>query len=236
MHKHLKRLIPFFVLLLCILLVYFSNIHQTFTLEWIRQEEQRLDSFVHNHPITSPLLFLGIYILSVCLVIPDSTILTLLAGLVFPLPLAIAYSVIAETIGAMIFFFIFRLVFTESLIKRELSFFKTLRHRFRKHQAIYLLFLRLTHVIPFWLTNVAAAYFTVSYKVFLWVTLVGVIPLSYILANAGRSLHKLFAENQVLTFSDILTPQVKLSLLVLGLLSFLPLLYKKFRGKKGWFQ
>lgn len=225
-----KHLIPFAALVILILVVYVSNLHQLLSLGHIREYQHNLLTFVSAHPILSPLIFILFYILSVCLVIPDSTILSLVGGLVFPLPLAILYIIAAETIGGTLFFAIMHNVFID--IRHEKPFFKKMRKKFNQHQISYLLFLRFSHVLPFWLTNVCAAYFNVSYKTFIWTCLIGVIPLTAILAEAGHSLSVLFKKNEFLTLADIFTPEIKFALLVLGLFALLPIVYQNFRNKK----
>jgi uncharacterized membrane protein YdjX (TVP38/TMEM64 family) len=230
MRKNIRHLIPFIVLLVLILLVYITNLHKELSLNFIRKEQTSLLGFVHHHPILSPLIFIGVYIVSVCLVLPDSTLLSLIGGLVFPFPLAVVYIVVAETIGAIIFFVILREMFKD--VRTERPFFKKLRIKFKKHQASYLMFLRLSHVFPFWLTNVCAAYFDIRLKTFIWTCFLGVIPLSIILADAGRSLSHLFAKNSYLTIADIFTPEIKFALIAVGLLSLAPIIYEHVRERK----
>jgi len=225
-----KHLIPLVILLLLILVVYITNLHRELSLGHIRQYQHALLDFVQAHPILSPLIYIGIYILSVCLVIPDSTILSIAGGLIFPLPLAILYIVFAETVGGTIFFAIVRNVFQD--FKIEKPFLKKMRLKFRLHAVSYLLFLRFSHVLPFWLTNVCAGYFNVPYKTFIWTCLVGVIPLTVILVDAGHSLTAVLAKNQFLTLSDIFTPEIKFALFILGLLALTPIIYQNIKNKK----
>ncbi len=234
MSKNTKRLIPFVILVILILLVYVTNLHQEFTLDRMRHEHQRLTEFVQAHPTLSPLIFIGFYVASVCLVIPDSTILTLIGGLLFPFPLAIICTVFAETLGATIFFAIFQGVFGTSLIQRERPFLNKMRKQFKRHTVSYLLFLRLSHVFPFWLTNVCSAYFKVRYWTFIWTCLLGVLPLAYILTKAGQSLSDIFANGQPLALSDVFTPQMKFALIIIGLLALAPIVYKHFFKRNKW--
>lgn len=234
MRKNILRFLPFALLVVLILIVYLTNVHQHLTLENLRKEESRLLDFVQAHPILSPFIFIAVYTISVVLIIPDSTILTLLGGLVFPLPLAIAYSVISETVGATIFFAIFHGAFSKIVFLRERPFIHKMRKKFDKHASTYLIFLRISHVIPYWLTNFSAAYFRVSYKTFIWTTFVGVIPIMYVLAYAGHSLSDVFAIDKKITISDVFTTQLKISLVLMSLLAFVPILYKKFIKKRKW--
>lgn len=232
MSKNAKRLIPFGILILLILVVYLSNAHEFFTINWLRTEELRLAKYANAHPILTPLIYLLVYIISVSLVIPDSTILTLLGAMIFPHPEALILAVFSETIGATIFFAIFHTTFSAPIVKKEHIFLQNLRTKFKQNSVSYLLFLRIAHVIPFWLVNVAAAYFRVKYWTFIWTTFVGVIPITFIVTNAGHSLSKAFAENRVMRISDIFTPEVKLALLILGILALSPIIFKKFWHRK----
>lgn len=234
MGRNIRRLIPFFVLIVLIAIVYLSNLHQELSLENIQRDQRWIESFVHDHPISSPLIYIGIYIVSVCLVIPDSTILTLLAGFIFPFPLAVLYAVFSETAGAVIFFWIFRGTFGESLIVRERPFLRKMRKGFKKNTISYLLFLRLSHIAPFWLTNIAAAYFKVKNSTFAWTTALGVLPLTYILADAGRGLSQFFAMGHTPKMSEIFDTQMKIALLFIGLLALIPIFFKKYRRKQRW--
>lgn len=226
MNHHIKKFLPFIILIFFIIIIYFTNVHQELTLDNLRNKQVLLKNFVKEHPLLSPLIFIGIYIVSVCLVIPDSTILTLLSGLVFPLPLAIIYCIFAETIGAIIFFAIFRSAFGNTPPQKQRPLLNKMRKKFRDHAANYMLFLRLSHILPFWTINISAAYFKVSYKTFGWTTLLGVLPLTYILAEAGHNLSKLFAKNIHLSMRDIFDTEIKILLFLMGLLSLLPITLK----------
>lgn len=232
MSKNVKRLIPFAILVILILIVYLSNVHHIFSIEWLQKERNTLTNYAKEHPFLSAIIYLGIYTASVVLVIPDSTILTLLGGIVFPHPEALILAVLSETMGSTIFFAIFFTTFRAPIMQKEHIFISSLRKKFEKNRISYLLFLRISHVIPFWLTNVAAAYFRVKYWTFVWTTFVGVIPFTYIIANAGHSLSKAFDENKVMTLADIFTFQVKLALLILGILALSPIVYKRYIHKK----
>ncbi|MDN3505854.1 MAG: VTT domain-containing protein [Simkaniaceae bacterium] len=234
MSENFKKFLPFLLLIALILVVYLTNLHRIFTIEWLQTEEQRLASFANKNLFLAALLFVGIYIASVCLVIPDSTILTLLGAMIFPWHMGLILAVFSETIGATAFFAIFHTLFGTSFMKRERPFLSKMRRGFKKHSVSYLLFLRVSHVFPFWLTNVAAAYFKIPFWTFIWTTFVGVIPLTFIIANAGHSLAETFARNQPITLSDIFTTQVNIALFVLGIFALCPIIYKKWIAKKKW--
>lgn len=234
MNLRVKHIIPFAVLAAAIALVYITNLHEYFTIDMLQKEQKNLLDYLHEYPFLFRIIFILIYVVSVILVIPDSTILTLLGALTFPFWEALLLALSCETLGALAFFAIFHTTFKTPVMRREDKILRKIRKGFSNNTASYLLCLRVSHLIPFWLTNVAAAYFKVRYKTFIWTTFVGVIPYTYIVANAGRSLAKVFAKDQMIEFSDMFTTQVKVALIFLGIVALIPILFKKYLHRKRW--
>lgn len=228
MDRKAAAIIPFAVILILILIFYLSGLYHQFNFDTIKREHLHWKIFVSEHPLLSALYFVGIYIVSVILVIPDSTILTLIAGFLFPLPLAISYSCIAETIGATLFFLAARLAFTGALGKPKGHLMHELQTKFQTNHACYLLFLRFSHLLPFWLINLGAGIFRVRTSTFIWTTFIGVIPLTFFIAESGASLSKYFETHTHFTLQGVFTAQVKIALIVLGCIALLPIAYKKF--------
>ncbi len=228
MNRRIVAIIPFAIILILIFFFYLSGFYHKFNFEMIKNEHVRWKMFVSTHPWLSAFYFMGIYIVSVVLVIPDSTILTLLGGFLFPLPLAIIYSCIAETAGATIFFLAARLAFIETLGKRKGDFIHDLQMKFQVNQAYYLLFLRFSHLLPFWLINLTAGIFRVRISTFIWTTFIGIIPLTFFIAESGASLSKYFETHTHFAFKEAFTTEVKIALVVLGCIALLPIAYKKF--------
>lgn len=231
MKSLLIRLLPLAIIILMVI-IYITNLQDYFSLERIRQEERFLKGFVSDHPIFAPAIFIGIYIISVILVIPDSTLLSLLAGFIFSTPLGFCYSLFSETVGAILFYWVIRGVLGDKWLKKQESSLKKVRKEFKRYPASYLLFLRISHISPFWLTNTFAVYFEVEFKTFLWTVIVGTIPLTFILVGAGSSLAKYFASARTVSMGDFFDIHMKIALIGFGLLALLPIAYYKFRRKK----
>ena|SRR5690349_16347330 len=139
MNRRVAAITPFAVILSLMLIFYLNGFYHQFNFDVLKHEHLQWKMFVSEHPWLSALYFMGIYLVSVVLVIPDSTILTLIAGFLFPLPLAIFYSCIAETIGATIFFLAARLAFMETLGRRKGYLMHEMQTKFQANQACYLL-------------------------------------------------------------------------------------------------
>lgn len=228
MNRRIVGIIPFAMILILIFIFYLSGFYHKFNFEMIKSEHVRWKMFVSMHPWLSAFYFMGIYIISVVLVIPDSTILTLLGGFLFPLPLAIIYSCIAETVGASLFFLATRLAFVETLGRKKGYLMHDLQMKFQANQTYYLLFLRFSHLLPFWLINLCAGIFRLRTSTFIWTTFIGVVPLTFFIAESGASLSKYFETHTRFTLMEVFTPEVKIALVVLGCIALLPIAYKKF--------
>jgi uncharacterized membrane protein YdjX (TVP38/TMEM64 family) len=225
--NRLFHLIPLAILILFILILYFSDYAYDLSFQNIQNQHLYWKEYAHEHPVLSALYFVCIYVLSVVLIIPDSTILTLLAGFLFPFPLALLYAVCAETLGAFLFFWIMRTAFASAALPNIMK----LKEKLKKEDVCYLLFFRLSHLIPFWLVNAAAGVFRIRPWTFIWTTLVGILPLSLVLVQGGKDLSKYFETHTHFSMKEVFTPEVKLILLVLGCLALFPIVYQRLSKK-----
>jgi uncharacterized membrane protein YdjX (TVP38/TMEM64 family) len=233
-YRRIVAILPFALILALILIFYLSGLYHKLNFNMIKDEHLKWKVFVDNHPFLSAFYFMGIYIISVVLVIPDSAILTLIGGFLFPLPLAVAYACIAETMGAVLFFLAARIAFAETIGKRKGYLMHGMETKFQANQVYYLLFFRLSHLLPFWVINLVAGVFRGRSGTFLWTTFVGVIPLTVVLAYSGASLSKYFETHTQFSLKDVFTPEIKIGLIALGCIALLPLAYKKFIEKKKY--
>jgi uncharacterized membrane protein YdjX (TVP38/TMEM64 family) len=232
MNRRIIALIPFVLILILILIFYLSGFYHKLNFDMIKNEHVKWKEFVSSHPLLAALYFIGIYVLSVIMVIPDSTILTLIAGFLFPLPLAITYSCLSETIGATLFFLATRLAYMETLGKRKGYLMHGMQVKFQANQVYYLLFLRFSHLLPFWLINFAAGIVHVRTRTFIWTTLIGVLPLTFFFAESGASLSKYFETHANFSLKGIFTTEAKITLILLGCIALLPIAYKKFKRRR----
>ncbi len=231
-NRRIFALVPFVLILLFIIIFYLNGGLHLFNFERIQELHLKWRDFATERPLLSAVYFIGIYIVSVTLVIPDSTFLSLLAGFLFPMPLAIAYVCISETIGATIFFLAFRLAFTGTINRENKGILHKMQIKIKNDEACYLLFLRFSHILPFWLVDVGAGLFRIKSFTFIWTTFVGVIPLAFFLVDSGESLSKYFETHTHFVLKELFTTQFKIAMLGLACLALLPILYKKYISKK----
>jgi uncharacterized membrane protein YdjX (TVP38/TMEM64 family) len=90
----------------------------------------------------------------------------------------------------------------------------------------YLLFLRLMPLFPFFLINIAAGLTRMPLRTFLVGTFFGILPGGFVYVNAGASLATIDST------SDVASPRVLGSFVLLGLFALIPVLYSKFKNPK----
>jgi uncharacterized membrane protein YdjX (TVP38/TMEM64 family) len=124
-----------------------------------------------------------------------------------------------------------------------------LRRSFHADAASYMLFLRLTPAFPFWLVNLASALLGVKLATFLWTTFLGTMPATFAFAFAGVGLESVVAAHQAayescvasgaqscimrVRTADLVTRELVLALVALGLLALLPILVRRWRSRNA---
>ncbi len=214
-------------------LIYFSGIYNYFSLDSLRIYHKSLKNFVEMHPIALPILFCLTYIISTALSIPGAIFLTLLGGYLFSQPFSTIYVVFSATCGATLIFLAARTAFKDILKKKAGPFLKKMEAGFQDNAASYLLFLRFVPLFPFWLVNIAPAFFGVSLLTFVWTTLVGIFPGTLVFTLAGEGLEKILENNEPFSLNTIFNTQIKMALILLGITALVPIAWKKFKKKSS---
>ena len=123
-------------------------------------------------------------------------------------------------------------LFGDSLKKKAGPFLSKMKKGFNDNAASYMLFLRFVPVFPFWIVNLAPAFFGVHLRTFIWTTLVGIIPGSLVFTLAGGGLEKILDTNKAFSISTLFNTELKIALTLLGILSLLPILLKKWKKNR----
>ena len=168
-----------------------------------------------------------IYTASTSLSLPIATVLSLAAGYLFGRWVGTAMIVLSATLGATLVFLAARYIFAEAAQRRMGALAQKVIAGFHENDFNYLLFLRLVPLFPFWLVNLAPAFTPIRVRTFVTATAIGIAPASFIFANLGQSLGQIESPEQ------LLSPRTLLALILLGALSLLPILVKRFRARKS---
>ncbi len=226
-----KRFIPLILIIVIMILVYATGLTDLITFEQLKDNRQTLLDYVNNHPILSAIGFMLLYAASTALSIPGGVFLTIFGGFLFPQPLSTIFVVIGATIGAIIIFLVAKTALGDIMREKAGPVIQKMQKGFQENATSYLLFLRLVPLFPFWLVNIAPAFFGVSLLTFSWTTFVGIIPGAFVYTQAGAGLGSILDTQKEFSLEGIFTWDVKIALIALGIFSLLPIVIKKLRTK-----
>lgn len=226
----MKRYLPLIIISILMFLAYWTGIYEYFSFESLKEHRTLLKEYVEKHPIAAPIGYTLLYALSTALSIPGGAILSIFGGFLFPQPFSTLFVVIGATIGAAGIFLAAKTALGKSMRKRAGPLLKKMDRGFKEDGASYLLFLRLVPLFPFWLVNLAPAFFNVGLITFLWTTFLGIIPGSFVFTQAGVGLGAILDSGKEFSIDSIFNIQIRIALVALGIFALLPVIIKKFRS------
>jgi len=195
-----------------------------------------LHDFVSASPLRATALFFLVYVIVVALSIPAASVLTIFAGFLFGWLTGGIIVVAAATAGSCLLFAAAHTAFGDILRERAGPFLGRFAQGFSKNAFSYLLILRLAPIFPFFVVNIAPAFFSVSLRTFAAATIVGIIPGTFVYTWLGRGCERVIEDaagkDQPLMLSDFLVPEMTFALMALAVIAALPLIVQFVREKK----
>lgn len=229
--RSLFRFAPVAVLVGGLVLVFAFDLHDLISLSALHEHREDLTGFVADNLVAAAAAFMAIYAIATALSVPGGAVLTLVGGFLFGVVIGGMLVVVAATIGAVGVFLAARTALGDSLRRRSGGWLKRLEGGFRRNAFSYLLTLRLIPLVPFWLVNLAPAFFGVPLSTFVITTVLGIIPGTIVYVGVGNGLGATLDAGEDPDLGIILDPEILLPLLGLALLSLLPLAYRHWRGR-----
>ena len=214
------------VILLGTSLFYFIYPEDSLNLEWLKDNQGPLDTLYRGNSLTVMVGFVALFLVIGLFLLPGATLLSILSGAVFGLPLGPLLVSLGSTFGAVVAFFVARYILRDWVEERFGKKLTPIHEGLCENDIHFMLVLRLVPLFPFFLVNIAMGVSPISWKVFLVGTLLGKLPATWIYANAGTHLASLQS------FSDITSPGMLGALTLLSLLILTPVIYKQMRKPK----
>ncbi|CAK9822096.1 Transmembrane protein 41B [Anthophora retusa] len=164
------------------------------------------------------------YIFLQTFAIPGSIFLSILSGFLFPFPLALLLVCSCSAVGASLCYLLSSILGRKLLFKYfpEKAKVWTLTVKKHKHHLLnYMLFLRMTPLLPNWFINLASPIIGVPLTPFAVGTFFGVAPPSFVAIQAGQTLQNLTSSTDAWSWNSVII------LCVFAVLSLLPVLFKQ---------
>lgn len=222
----LRKIIPPAIFLIGLAVIWHFELSHIFSLKTIQHYSNTLQDYITNHPRDGKLIFVGIYIVVICLCLPVAALLDLVAGFLFGTWVGGTLVMGAALTGAVLVFLIAQTGFGKPLRAKAGPFYTRIANEMHQGAAGYLLFMRLVPVFPFPLVNIIPALLHVRLWTFIWTTAIGIAPMTFIYANLGETL------GTINRLEDLFSPSLAFALALLGLLALIPIAVKKTRAYK----
>lgn len=240
----LKRWLPLVLIGGLSVLAISQGWHNHLSLTSLAVHRTALIAFVSENAIVALLAYIALYTTLVALSSPVASLVTITGGFLFGWLIAGPATVFAATLGASILFLAAKTSLGSALEAKAGPWLQKLSEGFRSEAFSYLLFLRLVPVFPFWLVNLAPAFFNVPIKTYVVATALGIIPgtfaFTYIgvglgsiidaqMAASGATPACLEAGTCSLEFNigSLVTPELLIALAGLGIVALIPVALKK---------
>jgi len=173
------------------------------------QHQQQIKQYVNDHFMMSLVLFLILIVIGVSLSLPLGAGFALFAGFVFGRWYGIVVINVGNTIGAILAFLTGRYLlhdFVNRLAERHprlQRWMKTINDGVDRDGAYYLLVLRLTPIVPYFILNFACGLTKLPVRTFWWVSQLSMLPVTYLYVNAGASASEITALRDLISVQMI---------------------------------
>ena len=198
-----------------------------FSLESVKANRAALLGFAEAHFVLALAIAFFVYAGAVAFSLPGGLVLSLTTGFIFGRWVGTVLAVLAATLGATLVFLAARYLFADAARKRMGALGEKLSAGFTENALNYLLFLRLVPVFPFFLVNLAPAFTKIGLKTYIFGTLIGIIPGTFVYVNLGQTL------GRIDSLSGLVSTETIGAFVLLGLLALVPVLVKKLRALRA---
>lgn len=187
------------------------EVGQLLTFENLNASRETLAAGYQENPALTLGTFFAIYVLATALSIPGAVILTLAAGAMFGLWVALLVVSFASSLGALLAFLVARYLLRDVVQSRFKKTLAPINQGIQRDGIFYLLSLRLVPLFPFWLINLLMGLTPIGAARFYLVSQIGMLAGTAVYVNAGTQLATIQSPR------DILSPALLGSFVLLGI-------------------
>ncbi len=246
----LKQYAPILIIVGLMGFAFSQGWHKYLTLKELALNLEALQGFISANYIMAVLAYIALYIAVTALSIPGGAAITISGGLLFGWLVGTFSTVVGATIGATLVFLAAKTSLGDLLKSKAGPWLKQLEEGFKENATSYMLFLRLVPAFPFWLVNIAPAFLGVALPTYIWTTFVGIIPGTLAFSYIGQGLESVITAQKEsyqacltekgaqggcqfeLDISSLVTTDLIIALVLLGLVALIPIVVKRMRSKK----
>jgi uncharacterized membrane protein YdjX (TVP38/TMEM64 family) len=217
-----------FIVAAVVLAVLFYNFRHDLTFKHLAHRQQVIHDYHAEHPLLTPIIVFGCFVVNVGLYLPLSIALTLLSGWLFGFWGGAVLASFANAGGCLLGMLISRYLLRGAISGYYSAALAQANRLVERDGALYLLSLRLVHVIPSWLINLLLGWTDIRLTTFWWATQLGTLPATLLYAWLGSHFPSLEDMHRADWSAIITLPRVGMFVLLALLpLALKPLLHRK---------
>jgi uncharacterized membrane protein YdjX (TVP38/TMEM64 family) len=228
-----RRYLPILVIATGLAAGYAAGLHRYLSLSALAERRDGLVAFVDGHFLLSLAAYFVFYVLAVAFSFPAASVLTIFGGFLFGWLTGGILTAFAATIGASLVFLAARSAFGDVLRRKAGGFLDRLADGFEKDALSYLFVLRLAPVFPFFVVNIAPAFFGVPLRTYLIATFFGILPGTFAYSWLGQGVDSVLVAageaGRDVEVGDLVTPEITIAFAVLALVAAIPPVLRKLR-------
>jgi len=226
------RLWPAYLIASALGAAWYFGLFDLFSLAALRENYEGLRAFVDRNPVLAYGSFIAVYALTTTIMIPGALWVTIAGGLMFGLLGGTIATVTGATLGASILFFAAKTSLGSALRRMAGTYVRKIEGEFKENQVSYMFAMRFVPAMPFPIANIVPALLGAKYHWYLLTTALGIVPgvLAYTWIGAGAG--AVFASGEELDLAAVARQLIPAGI-ALGVVSLLPVAYKKVFGRKA---
>ena len=201
--------------------------HHYLSLDAIREHRDALLAYTHGHYWQALLLSFATFVIATLLCLPTGSILCLAFGLMFGRWAATLLLATAGTFGATLLFLAARHLFARPLRRKLGALGERVNQGFTRDAFHWMLFLRLTPIVPYFIVNLAPALTDIRVRTYAAATFLGILPGTFIFANVGQTLGRIDSAQQLASVETMV------ALGLLGAFAIVPIFIRQWRSTRA---
>ncbi len=226
------KLWPIYLIAAGLIAAWQFGLFKFLSLDTLRDQQETLQAFVSENYALAIVTYVAIYAAATLFMLPGALWITIAGGFMFGLVGGTPATIVGATLGASLLFLAAKTSIGTALRERAGPFMKKMEAGFNQNPFSYMFALRLLPVVPFPVANIAPALLGAKYREYLITTAVGIIPGVIAYTWLGAGLGATFAAGEEPNLAIIAKNMVP-ALAALGVVSLIPVAYKKLTGRKG---
>ena len=223
-----KKLSILFLLTLFVILwsIYFFY-KDFFQLETFFYNLDNIQNFISQNFFLSVSIFLVLYSFLILCNFPFASLLSMINGFLFGTWIGGLISLVGGTLGAFGIFIIAKFFFLDFIKSKFLDKYSNIQNYFNQNDLELMILIRIIPGTPFFLQNLILAGLGANNKKFIYTTMFGLAPWSFIFGSIGQGLEEIFINKTKLNFSLVAQPEFLVPIAFVAFVIILVILFKK---------